>query len=394
MSTSRATSTPEPPWRAARYSRLAASRTLGHGAMEPWYASTIAVIGCGGLGELFAIEAVRSGASVLVLDPDTTEERNLGNQGGEPGRPKVATFLERAERIAPGRTRVAPVDARHVGVGTFREVDLLVDTSDDPTLSFPFVLLSNGLGLPFLRLAIDGSGGREYGRVACSHGGAGHACAACSWRREDLGRASVPTPCPDHGDPERAPTLAGRAISLAIAGIGLIQAQRLLGGNEAGAVLGRELLLDLDGGALLPLELDRVEACVSRHERWDLFPTGLDATETTVEGLFAVASRELGGAEEVELEAWLHPLFLQCWCRCGATARAVGTRWAPTPSCPECGDAMHWRREMSLQRFNRRQARPLEIEGRTCASLGLPERGALVLASAPTVGEPRRLLLA
>ena len=398
MSTSNATSTPDVAHRPdviqqdERYSRLAATRALGGDAMGRWLAAKIAHAGSGLVGGAFAIEAHRVGSALRVYDPETAGRENLGTQQAvAPGELKVNTLLAHAEAIEPGRMQVAAVDVRHVGVGELREVDLLVDATDDPTLCFPLTLLSNGLGLPMLRLGVDGTGTREYGRVACSHGGGGYACAACTWDQASLGRATVRTPCPGQVQGERAPTIAGRAIGLTVVGVGLLQAQRLLGGNDTDAVLGREILIDLDGYQLVPLELTRSEACLSRHERWELEETGIDAREGTVAELFDLATTRLG-TPDVELDCWFHPLLLECWCPCGHQQQATGTRWAATPACAVCGGHTHWTTTASLPGFNALQAQALGIHERTWASLGLPERGALITAYADRRA-PLRLLL-
>ena len=67
------------------------------------------------------------------------------------------------------------------GMSATECADYFVDCTDDPALAHPLALLSNGLSLPLVRLAVDGSGQRELGRVSVSHGGGGHACQLCSY---------------------------------------------------------------------------------------------------------------------------------------------------------------------------------------------------------------------
>jgi len=424
MSTSRAFCAPEDRHLAERYSRLAASRTLGGdalggdalggdalggGALQRWCGASIAVVGSGNIGPRFAVEAVRSGAEVWICDPEDAEEVNLGTQDVHAGRPKVEAVIERAEAIDPGRLRGEAIDVRHVGVGFLRRFDLLVDTTDDPALTWALTMISNGLRIPLLRLAIDGSGERELGRVATSHGGGGHACAVCSWSRDDLGRDATRTPCPGgkghgpggkgHGPSgkghgpggARPPTLAGSAIGLSIAGIGLLQAQRLIGGNARSSALDRELILDLDGHGLAPLELSRSPRCASEHQRWELIELEHDATEATPGGLLERATLDLGTAR-IELEPWLHPLALETWCSCGARQRAVGSPWAIAPSCEACGGQTRWSPAPTWPRFNAAQAELLGVTGTPWATLGLPGRGAMVTAHAEG-HSPRRYLL-
>lgn len=391
MGTSRVSCGPEARHLAERYSRLGASRVLGGDALRRWCGGRIVVCGSGNIGPPLAIEAVRSGAEVWICDPEDGEEVNLGTQDVSAGRPKIEAVIERAEAIAPGRLRGEAIDVRHAGVGFLREFDLLVDTTDDPALTWPLALISNGLGIPLLRLAIDGSGERELGRVATSHGGAGHACAVCSFGRDEPFRDATRTACPGGSGATRPPTLAGGAIGLAIAAIGLLQAQRLVGGNARASALDRELVLDLDGPGLSPLELPRSRRCASEHQRWELVELDHHATRATPGDLFERATADLGTAR-IELEPWLHPLALEVGCSCGARQRAVGTPWATAPACEACGEQTRWAPAPTWPRLNATQARLLGVTATPWATLGLPARGALIIARAEGRAPLRYLL--
>lgn len=365
-----------------RFARLRLTGTFLGDAHERWLRARLGVVGCGNLGSRIALEAVRSGASVCAIDHDIGSEENLGTQIVEAGVAKAESIARACEVLAPGSARALTRDVRHVGIGTLRELDLLLDATDDPTLAGPLTLISNGLRIPLLRVALDGTGETESGRVLASHGGGGRACQLCTYSPRDLGADFARTPCPGRDGSGPPPTLAGGAIGMAAAGLGLLQAQRLLGGNDAELVLDREVLIDLGASAIHVFGLVRSEGCLSGHETWDPLPVGRSAAEMTLDGLFEVALRELGPSADPTIEPFLHPLCLAAACACGEAVRAVGTSWAPAPACPRCGGAMRWREDLRWPRLRRAQAAELGVLDVPLTRLGLPSDGALVAAFA------------
>lgn len=103
----------------------------------------------------------------------------------------------------------------------------------------------------------------------------------CTYDFQDLFRSTQRTPCPGQPDAERAPTIAGGALGAAIAGCGLLQAQRLVLGNDLELVVNREILVDMTRWKLLPIERRRSDTCLSGHVRWQLTRIGRSADEVT-----------------------------------------------------------------------------------------------------------------
>jgi hypothetical protein len=192
---------------------------------------------------------------------------------------------------------------------------------------------------------------------------------------------------PDQGTPDladappgRRPTLAGGAIGMAVAGLGLLQAQRLVGGNDVELALGREVLLDLGAPQCLSLELRRSPGCLSGHARWELVRLPRRASSGPLSLLFEAAG-DLLGADAI-LEPFAHPLCLEATCACGARVAATGTRWAPAPACPSCGAETTWNSSAQVARLSADAARQLGIADASLQALGLPEAGALISARA------------
>jgi hypothetical protein len=377
-----------------RFSRLAATCTFRNDALSRWLQANVFIVGAGNLGRRVAMECLLAGAaSVTVCDFARAKEENRGTQfGGAPGTGKVDDIVAWAAKSAAGRAIGIFSDVRHVGIGQFVGVQLLVDCTDDPRLAVPLTTISNGLGIPLLRAALDGSGEVEMGRVACYHGGAGYACQLCTWEVRDLFRHTQRTPCQPDRSAARPPTLAGGAIGATIAGMTVLQAQRLVTGNDAKDVLDREWIVDLSNGQLLTVTRKRSANCFSGHVRWKPDQLPHLAAQTTWSNLLAIAQQRCG-SRDIELEPFGHALCLELACPSGHRRHAVGTRWATTPNCDRCGATMQWQRETCRSRITPPDIDQLQLADQWLAATGLPDRGAMIVARTPDK-PPLRLLLA
>ena len=357
------------------YSRLQETATFRGDGFARWDGFPLAVVGGGLLGSHFATEAVRSGANVWLCDFDQVARHNLGTQVHLPGRSKVQSLLEQCNAIRPGAATGVESDIRHVGIGVLRKCGALVDCTDDRGLALPLTEISNGLAIPLFRLAVDGSGRMEMGRVLHSDGGRGHACQVCPWTASDLSRESVRQPCPGAPAPDRPPTLAGGALASTIASFGLLQIQRYVSGNDLELVRNREVIVDWTHMEIMSAELIRSERCISGHRMWRL----IDVPESEIETLrhlFAMARAQLKH-RDFRISPYGHPIAISAGCECGATVIAAGTEWAPPPVCKTCQSEMTWNQDTSLNTISEDQARELGIWDMSLRQIGLPEEGAM-----------------
>jgi hypothetical protein len=342
------------------------------------------IVGCGVLGSRIADGAVRAGYSVGLCDFDTGTAANVPRQPGiAVGEPKALALAELLNELRPGTATAYVADVRALEVGILRRYRLLLDGSDDPALRRFLALVGNGLCLPVLRAALDGSGQKALGRVRVSHGGRGFSCPACHAAAPDTWR----TPCPGAPlEPARPPTQAGIPVAMAIAGLALHVAEKVLAGRED--VLGREIYLDLDG-ATLAGTIPRDERCSVGHEPWVIEPLELQPAETLA-GLFARLAAALG-ARPVVLEPFGNPLAPSTRCQaCGASRVDPGFLRSPAAAC-DCGGRSERRPELALPALTEPAAQKLGLSGRPLAELGL-HAGALVMARAGAGGARNFLL--
>lgn len=150
----------------ARYQRNRTTITVND--QLTLFRSSVAVIGCGGLGGYVIEELARLGVGrLVVIDPDVFEEHNLNRQllssPAELGCPKVAAAVRRVGDINPAVTVVPHQAAFSPGNGSelLAACDLAVDALDNIAVRLELAETCRQLGIPLVHGAIAG----WYGHV-------------------------------------------------------------------------------------------------------------------------------------------------------------------------------------------------------------------------------------
>ena len=150
----------------ARYQRN--RMTLSTADQLKLFRSTVAVIGCGGLGGYVVEELARLGVGRLkAIDPDVFEEHNLNRQLMSTiatlGRPKVEAACARVAEINPA-VQLLPSRERFCkenGKSLLSGADVAVDALDNITTRLELAGVCTDLGIPL----VHGSIGGWYGQV-------------------------------------------------------------------------------------------------------------------------------------------------------------------------------------------------------------------------------------
>ncbi len=151
----------------ARYQRN--QKTFSTEDQLKFFRSTVAVIGCGGLGGYIIEELARLGVGQLMaIDSDVFEEHNLNRQlmstMSSLGKPKVEATAARvnginpAVNIVPLRTRFCKENANSLLAGS----DVAVDALDSVATRLELAAVCSELGIPLVHGAIAG----WYGQIA------------------------------------------------------------------------------------------------------------------------------------------------------------------------------------------------------------------------------------
>jgi molybdopterin-synthase adenylyltransferase len=150
----------------ARYQRN--RKTLSTADQLKLFQSTVAVIGCGGLGGYVVEELARLGVGRLkAIDPDIFEEHNLNRQlmstVAALGQPKVEATSARVAQINPAVQLLPFRDrfCRENGRLLLNGADLAVDALDSITTRLELAGVCADLGIPLVHGSIAG----WYGQV-------------------------------------------------------------------------------------------------------------------------------------------------------------------------------------------------------------------------------------
>lgn len=139
--------------------------------------SSVAVIGCGGLGGYIVEEAARIGiGKIVIVDPDCFEEHNLNRQPFSTlrtiGTPKVEAAVQRVAEINPAVT-VVPVretfSITNAGA-ILKDIDVAVDALDTIAARIELAETCYTLSIPM----VYGTVGGWYGQVATQMPGTGN----------------------------------------------------------------------------------------------------------------------------------------------------------------------------------------------------------------------------
>jgi molybdopterin/thiamine biosynthesis adenylyltransferase len=136
--------------------------------------SSVAVVGCGGLGGYIVEQLARIGVGrIIAVDPDVFEEHNLNRQllanMGNIGLPKVAAAARRVAEINPA-VSVLPLQTSFCaanGHELFKGATVVVDALDNLGSRFELAAVCRDLALPLVHGAIAG----WYGQISTQRPG-------------------------------------------------------------------------------------------------------------------------------------------------------------------------------------------------------------------------------
>jgi molybdopterin/thiamine biosynthesis adenylyltransferase len=150
----------------ARYQRN--RNTISTAQQLKLFRSTVAVIGCGGLGGYIIEELARLGVGTIkAIDPDVFEEHNLNRQilckVSDLGKPKAKVAQTRVKSINPAIKVIPFVKpfSQENGVELLEGMDAVVDALDSVHARLELAECCTKLGIPM----VHGTIGGWYGQV-------------------------------------------------------------------------------------------------------------------------------------------------------------------------------------------------------------------------------------
>ena len=226
----------------ARYQRN--RNTLSVSDQLRLFRSSVAVIGCGGLGGYVVEELARLGVGrIVVIDPDVFEEHNLNRQlfstTANLGTAKVAAAFKRIGEINPA-VNLVPVQkpfSPENGADLLSGCQVAVDALDSIKVRLELVELCTSLNIPLVHGAIAG----WFGHVATQF--PGDKTLQTIYQAWKTGKGIEQT----LGNPSFTPAL--------VASLEVAEVCKLLLGQGT-ALRGRQLLIDLLSMEINVIDLD------------------------------------------------------------------------------------------------------------------------------------------
>ncbi len=283
--------------------------TLGQDALDKLHHSSVALLGLGMLGGSVASHLAMLQVRQLVVDSGRVELPNCGNQAlpvESIGQWKAEARADQIRALNPS----CPVRAIHarvedLGLGVFRGIDLLVTGLDNRASRVRVREISQGLGIPWVDAALDGSGQSLFGTVTFyDPRRSDSACYGCRYDQEALGRIGREgrgRGCPSWRAldiPVYPPTLAASPFGAIIGGFQTLWAIRALTGEED-RLVNRQLQIRADESPQVRvLKLTRSAHCAFDHFG---FETLLSPSCATLGDMIEHAASDLGGAPDALL---------------------------------------------------------------------------------------------
>jgi hypothetical protein len=355
----------------------------------------VAVAGLGTVGARLAASLASLSVPLLLVDHGRVEPVNVGIQPytqSDVGMEKTAALRNLLHASRPGLpVECLTVDVERVGPRTLGRCRLIIAVVDSFRTRVGLAQTATRLGLPYLDLALDGTGRSLLGRVSGHDVISGGACYTCGWDTQtwdEINHEESESGCvalsqavsstPFHETVSAPPaTLALPGLAEIVAGIGMIQATRVLLGSERERVIDRECRINLSSGQYTESRLTRSSRCRSSHLQWTTLLLDRVPAELSLAALFDLATQHLEG--NVMLAVHDEAVALEGACPpCQRSVSTVCLRGS-LPPCPSCQGRLIPLVSGLRARFDRADIAP--ALNRSWSALGLPPGGAVVASN-------------
>lgn len=283
----------------------------------------VVVVGAGGnigshlVGHLGRTESI---SRLTLIDRDRYEHRNLASQEidrRDIGSPKVMVQARRLGRINAS-LQVAAVHAavEDVPLGALR-ADALVACLDSRRARLVVNQSAWRLGVPWIDAGVDADG--RLVRVQAYLPREDAPCLECAWDDRDYALVEQRYTCDAAAVAAEPPTRAPSSLGGLAAAIQAIELTKLLTGNRAAALVGRDLVLDATHHRHFVTRFDRNLSCrMPDHDGWRIERLLAPPSAITLGDLLVLCGRLADHAA-------------------GFSLRVAGQRLALTITCNHCG---------------------------------------------------------
>jgi len=258
----------------------------------------LVVAGCGGnIGsQLICLLARMPGIFRLTLvDFDRYEAKNLYSQDITPadlGQPKAKVQARRARRINPKLEVIAIVDRlENIPLGLLRGNILLacLDSKESRRVANE---IAWRLGMPLIDAGVEASA--LLARVNVYMPGPDQPCLECAWGERDYADLATLHPC-SPGIPKTPSTNAPASLGALTAGLQEIECRKLLAGQTADALIGRQVVMEMRTHKYFVTSFKRNLKCRFDHVTWTISPLKRDLRKIRLGKALELAGGPQGG---------------------------------------------------------------------------------------------------
>lgn len=337
---------------------------------------SVALVGAGGnigshlvdhLGRLPEI------GRIVLIDREVYEEGNIQGQNltsRDVGKPKALVQARRLRSIRPD-LHVEPIHAaiEDVPLGRLR-CDVILTGLDSLAARQTVNQAAWRLGVPWLDAGVQAGG--LLARVGVYVPGRDAVCLECAWDERD--RAAVDQTFPCRRGQSAAPTDAPSALGALAASLEALECMKMLRGDTATALIGRQVLIDASHHKQYVTAFRRNPDCGFDHETWHIEALRRHPSEIALQEALDLAGARGNGhgpaVLRVEGEVFVRRLTCQA---CGGSRRLLRCARRLTRrqrTCPGCGAEMVAGGADKVDRLAADEVRPASCR-RSLKALGL-----------------------
>jgi len=303
--------------------------------------ASVVIVGLGNIGSHLPSQVARTGqvGRLTLVDPDVYEAPNQRCQdvaASDLGKSKVEVQTRRVRRVDP-RIEVLALRAciEDVPLGLLR-ADLILAGLDSRVARMNLNSTAWHLGVPWIDAAVDG--GSMLARVNVYLPREGAPCLECAWDAGDYAALEQIFPCPSAA--QTPSTNAPASIGAVAAAMMVVEAEKLLAGDDDHLLAGRQVMCDLRHHAYLITAYRFNPNCRFDHELWMIETPANKSPKMT---LGQLVESESAGCSMLRVPGHRFSRAVYCL-SCGRSQAAPLRLVRRIPSvrlhCPDCGGTM------------------------------------------------------
>ena len=285
----------------------------------------VIVVGAGAVGSHVTEHLARAAGvtRVTIVDRDRYDASNLHSQRIDPrdvGKSKALVQARRVRRINPWLAVTAIHGAvEDLPLGALR-ADVLLGCLDSRRARLVVNQAAWRLGVPWIDAGVDGPG--LIARAQVFAPGPAAPCLECAWGESDYAAVEQTYPC--EAVARSSPTGASSALAALAAGLQAIECGKVLAGDTAHALIGRDVMLEARHHRHYVTAFRRNGSCrMPDHDGWLIHPLAASVSSATLGEMFAIgrALRDAGDRLTLCVAGQVFALAVRCPA-CG-TSRAT-----------------------------------------------------------------------